>query len=266
MDRLFWLVLFGPVWVCWSCDTGYFVAVEEVAASGGAAVTESEPLLPGAACCLGLIREILRLLAYMLIFMVRLVYMLSTMAGKHLSQITSDAQGSQDVATDWILTETCNLLRLAPETTQNIEEFVLKFYESLPSTTIVCLCLLGGAYPMLLQKFLPHRPVHAWMLLSNLNALSEPVVILIPLDYVLQAPMFKSILRGNYASSLPIEDAERNLAIWWMARCKGMILINAKTLEIFAFGTVVGLQDPEFYYEAPVASENEADIPIGFET
>ncbi|GAB4840663.1 hypothetical protein Ancab_021430 [Ancistrocladus abbreviatus] len=86
--------------------------------------------------------------------------LLSTMAGKHLSQITSDAQGSQDVATDWILTDTCNLLRLAPETTQNIEEFVLKFYESLPSTTIVCLSLLGGAYPMLLQKFLPHRPVH----------------------------------------------------------------------------------------------------------
>ncbi|GAB4834061.1 hypothetical protein Ancab_032314 [Ancistrocladus abbreviatus] len=166
------------------------------------------------------------------------------MAGKHLSQITSNAQGSQDVATDWILTETCNLLRLAPETTQNIEEFVLKFYESLPSTTIVCLSLLRGAYPMLLQKFLPHRPVHAWMLLSNLNALSEPVVILIPLDYVLQvvgeenmvrqwhcpwgpsvvaviddlAPMFKSILRGNYASSLPIEDAERNRAIWWMQR------------------------------------------------
>ncbi|GAB4852538.1 hypothetical protein Ancab_016752 [Ancistrocladus abbreviatus] len=181
--------------------------------------------------------------------------LLSTMAGKHLSQITSDAQGSQDVATDWILTETCNLLRLAPETTQNIEEFVLKFYESLPSTTIVCLSLLGGAYPMLLQKFLPHRPVHAWMLLSNLNALSEPVVILIPLNSVLQdlddktnfsysavgeenmvrqwhcpwgpsvvvviddlAPMFKSILRGNYASSLPIEDAERNRAIWWMQR------------------------------------------------
>ncbi|GAB4825256.1 hypothetical protein Ancab_008128 [Ancistrocladus abbreviatus] len=90
--------------------------------------------------------------------------------------------GSQDVATDWILTETCNLLRLAPETTQNIEEFVLKFYESLPSTTIVCLSLLGGAYPMLLQKFLPHRPVHAWMLLSNLNALSEPVVNLVVKD------------------------------------------------------------------------------------
>ncbi|GAB4827309.1 hypothetical protein Ancab_034195 [Ancistrocladus abbreviatus] len=235
MGRLFWLVLFGPVWVCWSCGTGYSVAVEEVAASGGAAVTESKPLLPSAACCLGLIREILGLLAYMLIFMVRLVYMLSTMAGKHLSQITSDAQGSQDVATNWILTETCNLLRLAPETTQNIKEFVLKFYESLPSTTIVCLSLLGGAYPMLLQKFLPHHPVHAWMLLSNLNALSEPVVILIPLDSVLQdngtvlggpsvaviddlAPMFKSILRGNYASSLPIEDAERNRAIWWMQR------------------------------------------------
>ncbi|GAB4849576.1 hypothetical protein Ancab_004371 [Ancistrocladus abbreviatus] len=32
------------------------------------------------------------------------------------------------------------------------------------------------------QKFLPHRPVHAWMLLSNLNALSEPVVNLVVKD------------------------------------------------------------------------------------
>ncbi|GAB4839648.1 hypothetical protein Ancab_029174 [Ancistrocladus abbreviatus] len=211
MGRLFWLVLFGPVWVCWSCGTGYSVAVEEVAASGGAAVTESEPLLPSAACCLGLIREILRLLAYMLIFMVRLVYMLSTMAGKHLSQITSDAQGSQDVTIDWILTETCNLLRLALETTQNIEEFVLKFYESLPSTTIVCLSLLGdlddktnfscsavGEENMVRQWHCPWGPSVA--VIDDL------------------APMFKSILRGNYASSLPIEDAERNRAIWWMQR------------------------------------------------
>ncbi|GAB4839678.1 hypothetical protein Ancab_029204 [Ancistrocladus abbreviatus] len=54
MGRLFWLVLFGPVWVCWSCITCYSVAVEEVAASGRADVTESEPLFPFVVCCLGL--------------------------------------------------------------------------------------------------------------------------------------------------------------------------------------------------------------------
>ncbi|GAB4830743.1 hypothetical protein Ancab_004775 [Ancistrocladus abbreviatus] len=41
-SRLFWLVLFGPVWVRWSCGTGYSVAVEEVAASGGAAVKDKQ--------------------------------------------------------------------------------------------------------------------------------------------------------------------------------------------------------------------------------
>ncbi|GAB4841759.1 hypothetical protein Ancab_022481 [Ancistrocladus abbreviatus] len=142
------------------------------------------------------------------------------MAGKHLSQITTDAQGSQDVATDWILTETCNLLRLAPETTQNIEEFVLKFYESLPSTTIVCLSLLGGAYPMLLQKFLPHRPVHAWMLLSNLNALSEPVVNLVVKDkqvglaelaeqWILSSCKIFQLLFSGKAYSKALKEAEQ---------------------------------------------------------
>ncbi|GMH28096.1 hypothetical protein Nepgr_029939 [Nepenthes gracilis] len=176
----------------------------------------------------------------------------SSVAAKRKPQITSDVKASQVAAQDFMSAELCTSLRLAPESTENIEAFVQNFFKSLPCTSIVCISLLGGAYVSLLKELLPcHSPIHAWMLLSHLNAQSQPVVLLMPVDSVLLgvddetsftigeenmvkqwhspwgstlvddlAPMFKSLLKENYASSaiFPQEDTERNRSIWWMRR------------------------------------------------
>ncbi|KAE8690720.1 separase-like isoform X2 [Hibiscus syriacus] len=83
-------------------------------------------------------------------------------------------------------TET-STLRLAPESVDDLEQFVMNFYEGLPSTTIICISLLGHAYTSLLQELLlDPSSIHAWMLLSRLNSKNQPIVLLLPLDSVLE--------------------------------------------------------------------------------
>ncbi|OMO79315.1 Peptidase C50, separase [Corchorus capsularis] len=84
-------------------------------------------------------------------------------------------------------TATSTPLRLAPESLNDLEQFVMSFYAGLPCTAIICISLLGRAYTSLLQELLlyPSR-VHAWMLLSRLNSKNQPVVLLLPLDTVLE--------------------------------------------------------------------------------
>ncbi|XWS55202.1 hypothetical protein CRYUN_Cryun10bG0154400 [Craigia yunnanensis] len=84
-------------------------------------------------------------------------------------------------------TETSTLLRLAPESVNNLEQFVMNFFVSLPCTAIICISLLGHAYTSLLQELLLYpSSIHAWMLLSRLNSKNQPVVLLLPLDSVLE--------------------------------------------------------------------------------
>ncbi|KAK8567876.1 hypothetical protein V6N12_006446 [Hibiscus sabdariffa] len=84
-------------------------------------------------------------------------------------------------------TETSTLLRLAPESVNDLEQFVMTFYAGLPSTTIICISLLGHAYTSLLQELLLcPSSIHAWMLLSRLNSKNQPIVLLLPLDSVFE--------------------------------------------------------------------------------
>lgn len=74
-----------------------------------------------------------------------------------------------------------------PEATVDLAEYVKKFFAGLPSTTIVSISLLGLEYTSLLQELLPYpRCVQAWMLVSRLSFKTEPVVMLLPLDSILQ--------------------------------------------------------------------------------
>ncbi|XP_059463278.1 separase isoform X5 [Corylus avellana] len=156
--------------------------------------------------------------------------------------------------------ETSNQLRLAPDSIQDLEEFVTKFFVGLPDVTMVCISLLGGAYASLLKDLLLYPTcVHAWMLVSRMNSKSQPVVLLLPVDPVIEAeasdddansdsgklwkskdvdkhwhcpwgstvvddvaPVFKRILEENYLSSskFPLEDTKRNRTLWWMWRKK----------------------------------------------
>ncbi|XWS62549.1 hypothetical protein CRYUN_Cryun06bG0020800 [Craigia yunnanensis] len=84
-------------------------------------------------------------------------------------------------------TETSTLLRLAPESVSDLEQFVMNFCAGLPCTAIICISLIGSAYTSLLQELLLYpSSVHAWILLSRLNSKNQPVVLLLPLDSVLE--------------------------------------------------------------------------------
>ncbi|XVF45726.1 hypothetical protein PTKIN_Ptkin02bG0229600 [Pterospermum kingtungense] len=84
-------------------------------------------------------------------------------------------------------TETSSLLRLAPESVSDLEQFVVNFYAGLPCTAIICISLLGRAYTSLLKELLLYpSSIHAWMLLSRLNSKNQPIVLLLPLDSVLE--------------------------------------------------------------------------------
>ncbi|KAL9264934.1 Separase-like protein [Drosera capensis] len=147
-----------------------------------------------------------------------------------------------------------NFLRLLPESTLLVEDCAEYFFESLPCATIVCISFLGGGYLGLLKDLLPSCSYVPWMLVSRVNAKSQPVVMLIPLDSPLKddeaslicstllegksikqwscpwgssvvdeiAPVFKSVLRHNYISSahFPTEDTKENRENWWRQRAQ----------------------------------------------
>lgn len=80
--------------------------------------------------------------------------------------------------------------RLAPDSIQDLEEFVTQFFSGLPCTTIICISLLGGPYASLLQELLCFPScVHAWILVSRLNSKNQPISMLLPVD---------SVLEGNF--------------------------------------------------------------------
>ncbi|KAL7205879.1 hypothetical protein ACSBR2_018738 [Camellia fascicularis] len=181
----------------------------------------------------------------------------SSMTGKQKVQDPMDVEGSCLTGSSSIGSETLNLLRLAPELFQDLEGYVLRFFQGLPCTAIICLSLLGGTLANLLTELLdyPSCP-HAWILLSRLNSNSQPVVILLPVDSILEdasdndtnsgsgilfedkicvkrwhcpwgstvvdyiAPVFRLILEENYLSSSmqPLEDTKKNRSLWWMQR------------------------------------------------
>ncbi|KAG6652968.1 separase isoform X5 [Carya illinoinensis] len=182
----------------------------------------------------------------------------SNMTGRSKVQHIVDAEGPYVPGLTCRGEETSNLLRLAPDSTQKLEEFVTKFFAGLPGMTVVCISLLGGAYARLLKNLLLYPTcVGAWMLVSRFNSTSQPVVLLLPVDPVREeysdddansgcrklckrldvgnkhwhcpwgstvvddvAPAFKLILEENYLSSsmFPIEDTKSNRTMWWMWR------------------------------------------------
>lgn len=74
-----------------------------------------------------------------------------------------------------------------PDTTVDLAEYVKKFFAGLPSTTIITISLLGHDYISLLQELLSYPTcVQAWMLVSRLSFKNDPVVMLLPLDSILQ--------------------------------------------------------------------------------
>ncbi|KAL5564053.1 hypothetical protein UlMin_033800 [Ulmus minor] len=152
-----------------------------------------------------------------------------------------------------------NLPRLAPESIQDLEEFVESFFAALPCSTIICISLLESPHANLLQELLHRSCGLAWLLLSRLDSKSQPIVVLLPVNSMLEeasddaansgcsyfsqannldehwlcpwgstvvnnvAPEFKVILEENYLSSsskFPLEDTKKNRELWWTRRKK----------------------------------------------
>ncbi|XP_044490537.1 separase-like isoform X4 [Mangifera indica] len=183
---------------------------------------------------------------------------LSNMTWRYKGQHLLDAESTHVTSSLNLWTESSNSLSFAPESIKNLEQFVKDFFVGLPCATVICVTLLGGAYASLLQELLLYPSwVHAWMLFSRLNSKSQPIVVLLPVNTILEeasddgvnanfgfeelyeskdcgkhwhcpwgstvvddvAPAFQSILKESYLMSFP-QDTERNRSLWWMQRKK----------------------------------------------
>ncbi|XP_012569077.1 separase isoform X2 [Cicer arietinum] len=171
-----------------------------------------------------------------------------------LSHLTGKCKGPYVTGSSCIREETFDSLRIVPEATVDLIEYVTKFFAGLPFTTIISISLLEHEYTSLLQELLSYPAcVRAWVLVSRLNSKTEPVVMLLPVDSILQdegdlgscsdpfpmlekpsedwhcpwgytvvddiAPAFKTILEENHLSTIkPSEDTEQNRMLWWKRR------------------------------------------------
>ncbi|KAL3814465.1 hypothetical protein ACJIZ3_015733 [Penstemon smallii] len=176
------------------------------------------------------------------------------MVQKRQSPIASD-EGSLLPNSISSFSETLSSLRLAPDACEDLEEFVLRFFQGLPATPVICISLVAGADAGLLTAILHCSPtIPAWILLSHLSSDNQHVVLL-PVyttleeasdddgistsvvfnckEFVKQwqcpwvssvideiAPVFRHVLEGNYYSSSDyfLEYIKENTSLWWMQR------------------------------------------------
>ncbi|XP_020517182.1 separase isoform X2 [Amborella trichopoda] len=169
----------------------------------------------------------------------------NTLEGLHISSSTERIR------------KACDFLRFAPEKLDLLEGFIVKFFEDLPSFTCICISFIGSDYASFLGE-LSDVSSQAWMLLSRLNLMRQPVVLLLPVDSVLEdvqqdnwttsvgtisnnngsskewscpwnrnvlddvAAQFRVILEENFLSSSTLfsVDTNENRSIWWNWRTK----------------------------------------------
>ncbi|KAK9167645.1 hypothetical protein Scep_002836 [Stephania cephalantha] len=157
------------------------------------------------------------------------------------------------------LMEASRFLRLAPEKLDDLEQFVIEFFEGLPSVPIICITLLSTDFAHLLRNILPCSPSFStWMLLSRLGLKGQPIVLLLPIALIDEgadldgdtlparesvyegkesdkkwqcpwshtivddvAPQFKRILEENYLSSFSsLSVSQESRLLWWTWRRK----------------------------------------------
>ncbi|KAK6135420.1 hypothetical protein DH2020_030839 [Rehmannia glutinosa] len=179
---------------------------------------------------------------------------ISSMFQKKQTQIATDSEDSSLPNSDPTILDIPGSLRSAPESCEDLEEFVLRFFQGLPSTPVICISLVAGADASLLSELLHCSPtVQAWILLSHLSSDNQHVVLL-PVyetleasdddassssvvfdckDFVKQwqcpwvssviddiAPVFRHVLEGNYYSSSEyfLKYIKENTTLWWAQR------------------------------------------------
>ncbi|PIN10712.1 Separase [Handroanthus impetiginosus] len=178
----------------------------------------------------------------------------SGMVQKKQGQIATDPEDYLLPCSVSTVQDVPGFLRLAPESCDDLEEFVLRFFQGLPSTPVVCISLVAGDDASLLRELMQSSPtVRAWILLSHLSSDNQHVILL-PIyktleasgddagsssvvfnckDFVKQwqcpwvsswiddiAPVFRHVLEGNYYSSSEyfLDYIKENTSLWWMQR------------------------------------------------
>lgn len=89
-----------------------------------------------------------------------------------------------------------------PEKLEDLEGFVTNFFDGLPSVRIVCISLLGGSCSSLIGgMLLAPSSCPAWMLLSRFHSMEQPVIMLLPVDLVVEGAyllVFKKIFQSYH--------------------------------------------------------------------
>ncbi|KZV21176.1 separase-like [Dorcoceras hygrometricum] len=176
----------------------------------------------------------------------------STAVRKQQSQTASDSEDSFLLNSASTFSDVPDFLRLAPDSCDDLEEFVHNFFRDLPSSPVICISLVSGVDAILLRELLGcSLIIPAWILLSHLT-LEHQHVILLPVHTTLEddsssnsvvyerkdfvkrwqcpwvssaiddiAPVFRHVLEGNYYTSSPEYFAEyikNNTSLWWLQR------------------------------------------------
>ncbi|CAN6476418.1 unnamed protein product [Victoria cruziana] len=104
-------------------------------------------------------------------------------------------------------------LWVAPNNINDLEGFVLGFFQHLPSTSILCISLIGGDCANFLSEMslLPCAHVPAWIFLSRLTKNQQPVSFLLPVDVICQGTG-----QVNADSMVPIAYSSRNSNKLWV--------------------------------------------------
>lgn len=73
---------------------------------------------------------------------------------------------------------------------KHLSKFVNDFFIDLPSLTIVCMSMLGGGYGEIIMELL-HLPSSfpAWLLVTRFFSIKRPVVMLLPVDTVVEGTL-----------------------------------------------------------------------------
>ncbi|KAL3620880.1 hypothetical protein CASFOL_035792 [Castilleja foliolosa] len=179
---------------------------------------------------------------------------ISSIMQKKQTQLPTDSEDSSLRHLDSTILNIPGSLRSAPESYEDLDEFVLRFFQGLPSTPIICASIVAGADAILISELLHCSPtVGAWILLSHLSSDSQHVVLL-PVyktledddassssavinckDFVKQwqcpwvssviddiAPVFRHVLERNYYSSSEyfLESIKESTSLWWTQRTR----------------------------------------------
>ncbi|KAK1425541.1 hypothetical protein QVD17_20895 [Tagetes erecta] len=75
-----------------------------------------------------------------------------------------------------------SLHRLDSESFVNLENFIIKFFQSLPPATIICISVLGDDYASWLSCILPVKYTYPWLMLSRMSSNCAPIVIALPIS------------------------------------------------------------------------------------